>query len=105
MKTFPVDLETSIVEFGVNHNFSFSQMNDRLKIVRHFVLSNTNSGCTKNAENLTKILCFSSRVSDAKAFMVSFKFFAKLAQQRIEYSITYSTKGVPRQKQSDTSTE
>ena len=54
VKTFPVDLETSIVEFGVNHNFSFSQMNDRLKIVRHFVLSNKNSGCMKNAEDLAK---------------------------------------------------
>ena len=54
VKTFPVNVETSFVEFGVNHNFAISQMNDRLKIVRHFVLSNKNSGCTKNAEDLAK---------------------------------------------------
>jgi hypothetical protein len=29
-------------------------MNDRLKIVRHFVLSNKNSGGTKNPEDLAK---------------------------------------------------
>jgi len=86
VKAFPVDLETSFVEFGVNHNFAFSQMNDRLKIVRHFVLSNKHSGVRRTLRILLRILCFSSRVSDAKAFMGFFRFFA---QQRIEYSITY----------------
>ncbi len=52
--TFPVDLDKSFVEFGVNHNFAVSQINDRLKIVRHFDLSSKNSGCTKNAEDLAK---------------------------------------------------
>ena len=51
METSPVDLEFCVAELGVDHDLGFCQINDRLKVVRHFVLSNKNYGSTKNAEN------------------------------------------------------
>ena len=52
METFPVDLEFSVAELGVDHDLGSCQINDRLKVVRHFVFSNKYRGSTSNAENL-----------------------------------------------------